>query len=323
VIVAWELCDACYRRDPARMSGWLARTLDRLGGDTPAWFEARAHVIASRCSPEVARGHLRRVVTVITAGAVTPAAVVETLRMPGRSPGGTARLVDSSFAAAGHGAHLDEPRRRADGRRQRRLARFPAPLQAAARRWAAHLLASRDRARLHGVPGLSDRTIDARLASLAVLANQLNRAGIEDWAAVTAGDIEAFITTDTFARLAAARSFFRFARRYKLVLIDPTSGIDRRQPKGFAGHTLDPAAQRRLLRRWADASAIERTVGLLCLLHAAPPSYAPSPSTTPTSRPGACASVVVSTRCLSIRSPSMPSPTALPSGQPPAPPTLT
>jgi integrase len=274
VIVAWELCNACYRRDPARVSGWLARTLDRLGGDTPTWFEALAHDIASRCSPEVARGHLQRVVTVITAGAVTPAPVVETLRMPGRSPGGTARLVDSFFAAAGHGAHLDEPRRQADGRRQRRLARFPAPLQPAARRWAAHLLASRDRARLHGVPGLRDRTIDARLASLAVLANQLHRAGIEDWAAVTAGDIEAFITTDTFARLAAARSFFRFARRHKLVLIDPTSGIDRRQPKGFAGRILDPAAQRRLLRRWADASidAIERAVGLLCLLHAARPA---------------------------------------------------
>jgi site-specific recombinase XerD len=219
----------------------------------------------------VTLGHLRRVVTVITAGAVTPAAVVEALRTPGRSPGGTARLVDGFFAAAGYGAHLDEPRRQADGRRQRRLARFPARLRPAAQRWAAHLLASRERARLHGVPGLSDGTIDARVASLAVLASQLHRGRIDDWAAVTAGDIEAFITADTSARLAAARSFFRFARRHKLVLIDPTAGIDRPQGKGFAGHTLDPATQRRLLRRWADASidAIERTVGLLCLLHAA------------------------------------------------------
>lgn len=80
-----------------------------------------------------------------------------------------------------------------------------------------------------------------------------------------------FIATDTSARLAAARSFFAFARRHKLVLIDPTAGIERRQAKGFAGHTLDPAAQRRLLRRWTNPGIdpIERTVGLLCLLHAA------------------------------------------------------
>jgi integrase len=274
VIVAWELCNACYQRDPARVSNWLAGTRDRLGGDTPAWFEALAHDIAGRCSPEVALRHLRRVVTVITAGTVTPAAVVEALRIPGRSPGGTVRLVDGFFAAAGYGAHLDEPRRQADGRRQRRLARFPARLRPAAQRWTAHLLASRERARLHGVPGLSDRTIEARLASLAVLAGQLHQTGVEDWAAVTAVDIEAFITTDTSARLAAARSFFAFARHHRLVLVNPTAGIERRQAKGFAGYTLDPATQQRLLRRWADASidAIERTVGLLCLLHAAGPA---------------------------------------------------
>lgn len=121
------------------------------------------------------------------------------------------------------------------------------------------------------MPGLSNRTIDARLASLAVLADQLHHSGIDDWAAVTASDIEVFIATDTSARLAAARSFFAFARRHKLVLIDPTAGIERRQAKGFAGHTLDPAAQRRLLRRWTNPGIdpIERTVGLLCLLHAA------------------------------------------------------
>jgi site-specific recombinase XerC len=104
-----------------------------------------------------------------------------------------------------------------------------------------------------------------------VLATQLHQTGVDDWAAVTTAHIEAFITTDTSARLAAARSFFALARRHKLVLINPAAGIERRQAKGFAGRILDPAAQRQLLRRWADPSVgpIERTVGLLCLLHAA------------------------------------------------------
>jgi integrase len=54
----------------------------------------------------------------------------------------------------------------------------------------------------------------------------------------------------------------------------PQHQIDRRQAKGFAGHTLGAAANRRLLRRWTDTriDAIERTVGLLCLLHAARPA---------------------------------------------------
>jgi site-specific recombinase XerD len=121
------------------------------------------------------------------------------------------------------------------------------------------------------VAGLGDRTIEARLASLAVLAARLHQSGIDDWGAVSTADIEAFITTNTSARLAAARSFFAFARSRKLTLLNPAAGIDRRQAKGFAGRTLHSAAQRQLLRRWADPSGdqIERTVGLLALLHAA------------------------------------------------------
>jgi site-specific recombinase XerC len=271
VIVAWDLCNACYQRDPARVATWLAGTIDRLQGVTPVWFEALANHIAARSGPAVTIEHLRRVGAVIASGTVAPAAVIEALNTQGRSPGGTTRLVDAFFAAAGLGAHLDEPQRQADGRRQRRLDRFPDRLRPAAQRWMVHLDASRDRARLHGVAGLGDRTIEARLASLAVLATQLHQSGIDDWAAASTTDIEAFITTNTSARLAAARSFFAFARCRRLTLINPAAGLDRRQAKGFAGRTLDPAAQRQLLRRWADPSVgpIERTVGLLCLLHAA------------------------------------------------------
>jgi integrase len=107
-----------------------------------------------------------------------------------------------------------------------------------------------------------------------VLANQLHDAGIDDWAAATTVHIETFIVTDTSGRLASARSFFAFARRRKLILHNPTTGINHRQPKGFAGQLLDPAAQKRLLRRWTnpDVDPTERTVGMLCLLHAARPS---------------------------------------------------
>jgi integrase len=91
---------------------------------------------------------------------------------------------------------------------------------------------------------------------------------------VSAADIEAFLTTEVAKRLAAARGFFAFAKRRRLVLVDSTSGIRRRQPKGFAGRVLSGAEQYDLLRRWTrpEIDPRERVVGLLGLLHGASPA---------------------------------------------------
>jgi hypothetical protein len=148
-IVARDQCRACHRRDPVRVSIWLTGALDRLGPDAPIWFADLAQDITGRCSTPVTLSHLQRVFAVIVTGATTPAAIVHALRLPGRSPGGTARLVDAFFATSGLGQHLDEQQRRTHARRQRRLERFPAGLQPGARRWVDHLLASRNRALLH------------------------------------------------------------------------------------------------------------------------------------------------------------------------------
>lgn len=265
------LCSACYQRDPSRMPTWTAGALRRLGGATPVWFAPLAEDLAERCAPGVAAAHLRKVERLIHDGVGEPATLVAALRTPGRSPGATARLVDEFFARTEPGGHLDEANRRAQARRQRRLASVPDPLRPAVVAFGEHLLGSRRRAGLVGRGGLADGTVEARIADLSSLARQLLVRGITDWAAVATADIEAFVTSNTGSRLASCRAFFAFARRRKLVLIDPTRGVTRKRPRGFAGRVADPAHQRLLFRRWtrADVDPRERAVGLLSLIHGA------------------------------------------------------
>ena len=200
-----------------------------------------------------------------------PGAVVAALRTPGRSPGATARLVDEFFARTGLGTHLDEASSRAVQRRARRLNRVPVTLRPAVEAFAEHLLHSRTRAALIGTSALADSTIDARIAGLAQLAEELDHRGIADWSAVASSDIETFVTFSPSARLASCRAFFAFAKRRRLILVDPTSGITRMSPRGFAGRVLNTDQQRQLMRRWmrTDLDPRERAVGLLSLIHAA------------------------------------------------------
>lgn len=214
---------------------------------------------------------LRKVERLLHQGMVDPAAVVSALRVEGRSPGATARLVDEFFTRTHLGSHLDEVHRRAEQRRRRRLDRLPDSLRPAVKAFTDYLIGSRTRAALVGAAGLADATIEARIADLAVLAENLTSAGITDWAAVSGDDIEAFLTASTGSRLASCRAFFAFARRRKIILVDPTGGITHKSPRGFAGRVLGPDQQRQLLRRWMrlDIDPRERLVGLLSLIHGA------------------------------------------------------
>ena len=265
------LCSPCYQRDPGRIPTWTIGALGRLGTTAPPWFAPLAEDLATRCAPGVGTGHLRKVERLLHQGVVDPAAVVSALRVEGRSPGATARLVDEFFTRTHLGSHLDEVHRRAEQRRTRRLDRLPDPLRPAVKAFTDYLIRSRTRAALVGAAGLADATIEARIADLAVLAKDLTSRGITDWAAVSGEDIEAFVTANTGSRLASCRAFFAFARRRKLILVDPTGGITHKSPRGFAGRVLSPDQQRQLLRRWMrlDIDPRERLVGLLSLIHGA------------------------------------------------------
>ncbi|MGH8995480.1 MAG: integrase, partial [Acidimicrobiales bacterium] len=95
-----------------------------------------------------------------------------------------------------------------------------------------------------------------------------------DWSAVGVGDIDAFLAerpANQRRRLQTARQFFGWARKNKLVLVDPTRDLPGRHRRGFSGQTISLAEQRRLFRRWNADPAVhphEALVGILALLHA-------------------------------------------------------
>jgi site-specific recombinase XerD len=122
----------------------------------------------------------------------------------------------------------------------------------------------------------SDRTIDVALTTLRDLALFLNHEREkQDWSTVDVGDIEGFLNlqpNNRPRRLTVLRQFFRFARTRRLVLINPTSGLARKQLKGFRGRTLTIDQQRLLFRRWTTDPTVhphEALVGILALLHGA------------------------------------------------------
>jgi integrase len=266
------LCPRCYARDPARVTTWTARRLAGLGASAPTWLADLAVDLTGRGHPSITIRHLRAVEQAVLDGAASPRAVVAALRATPDSKA-TLALVVESFQRQGLGSFNDRSVREA-ARRQQRLDQLPPDLRPAMEAHLAELDRQRHRAALFGRRGLAEATIDDRLAALVALAELLATRGIRDWASVATADIEAFLTREVAKRLAAARGFFAFAKRRRLVLVDPTSSIRRRQPKGFAGRVLSRAEQHDLLRRWTrpEIDPRERVVGLLGLLHGASPA---------------------------------------------------
>ena len=71
--------------------------------------------------------------------------------------------------------------------------------------------------------------------------------------------------------LASLRTFFGWARRQRLVLVNPTRDLQSSRRRGFTGPVIDLAEQRRLLARWTSTEPHphEALVGLFSMLHAA------------------------------------------------------
>src|SRR5512146_2197230 len=274
--VAHGLCSACYQRDPVQVGVWLSGAEERLGSGAPGWLPDLAAWLLQRCAPAVCLRHLRRVERALAAGQKRPAALLETLTdrgRSGRSPGATARLLEAFLAERGLVIRSDEAGRLTAGRRARRIARCPEPFRAGVERYLAALLESNERARRRGERALADNTIEQRLGTLARFASMLVEVEVGDWSAASRSHVEAFLARrrNVGSQLANLRHFFRFARRERLCLIDPTDGIRYREAPGFRGRVLGKAEQAQLLRRWSNENCHphEALVGLLALLHGA------------------------------------------------------
>jgi site-specific recombinase XerC len=187
-----------------------------------------------------------------------------------------ARALEDFLTARHLALPPDWDERRAIGRRQSRIDAVRGPLRPAVAGFAEHLVGGRDRARRAGTHARGHATLEARLTAVRDLARFLStHRGKTDWATVDVGDIEAFLHAHPSRRahyLTGLRQFCRYAVRRRLMLIDPTTGLNAPQTMGFRGPTLTADRQRDLFRRWSTDPGVhphEAFVGMLALLHGA------------------------------------------------------
>jgi integrase len=255
---------------------WAHGASSRLGENCPAWFGALVEYLLERCAPAVCLRHLRRIEQALPAGQIRPdsllAAVIDRGRS-GRSPGATARLLEGFLVGRGLLLASDEQGRLAAGRRQRRLERCPDLLRPVVERYLTAVLAANQRARRRGERPLLDGTVEKRLVIIAAFAGHLVDLGITDLAAVSREHVESFLAEriSKSGPLASLRDFFRWARRERLVLTEPTRGLTHQPAAGFAGRTLSIVEQAELTKRWSalECHPNEALVGVLALLHGA------------------------------------------------------
>jgi site-specific recombinase XerD len=138
-----------------------------------------------------------------------------------------------------------------------------------------HLVRTQERARHAGTHPRADSTLEGTIAIVRDLARFVtDETAKTDWATLQTADIETFLNTRPAfrrRRLTALRQFFAWARRNKIVLVDPARAIPLTSHRGFTGRTLSIAEQRQVFRRWTTDPAVhphEAAVGLLGLLHA-------------------------------------------------------
>jgi len=268
------LCTRCAQRDPDRAMVRGQHLLERLPVPPP-WLDGLLEYLIQVYSPSVARGRIVQLEKVLTdGGPISPAAVLERSRLPGRSMGGLARALEAYFVRHHLAIPTDQDDRLARQRRQRRLTAVPASLRPVVSQWLTSLLTSNQRARSAGTKPRSERTIEYSLTIIRDLALCLEAREKQDWALTNRDDVEAFLsergTRHVPRVLIVLRKFFGWARTHKVILADPTRGLKAKQHKGFTGSTLTLTQQRSLYRRWTGDHAVhphEALVGLLALLH--------------------------------------------------------
>jgi site-specific recombinase XerD len=268
------LCFACYARSPRRITVRAENLAAALDGQ-PAWLPGFAdylvprHNAAAACQMITDTGRLLR-----DGGPAHPQSLLERSAVRG---GPLARALEDFFTSHGLALAPDHAGDKAAARRQRRLDAIPAALRPAAITFAGHELAGRQRARRAGTRPPGHSTIESHLTAVRDFALFLTAArGITGWAAVSTGEIEAFLATQSStakSRLAGLRRFFRFAASRRMVLTDPARTVTITRPWGFRGPSLTRDQQRELFRRWTgsqhDVHPHEALTGLLALIHAA------------------------------------------------------
>lgn len=270
------LCHRCWTRQPSRPITQAVNLLAVLE-PPPDWlvdfaeFASARHCIERSCVMVSAVGRLLR-----DGQPAHPQALLERARRPGRSAGALARTLEEFFVDRHLAFGLDQSARLAFGRRQRRISATPEILRPPVALFADHLVRSQERSRRASTLSRSDITIEQALATVRDLARFLIAERSKcDWSTVAVGDIEAFLglqPANRARRLGSVRQFFRWARKRKIVLVDPTAGLPTSRYRGFTAATLTIAEQRRLFRRWTTDASVhphEALVGILALLHAA------------------------------------------------------
>jgi len=270
------MCNRCWSRSPTRPITQAENLLMALA-EPPEWlvgfavFAAERHCVARTCVMVSAVGRLLR-----DERLSQPQVLLERARRPGRSAGTLARTLEEFFVAERLAFGLDQEARLALGRRQRRVNATPEKLRPAVAAFADHLVRSRERARRAGTHPRADSTIEQTLAIVRDLACFVVTERVkQDWSTVEVADLEAFLReqpANRRRRLQSSRQFFRWARKNKIVLVDPTRDVPAMARRGFTGQTLSLAEQRRLFRRWTTDPGVhphEAVVGTLALLHAA------------------------------------------------------
>jgi site-specific recombinase XerD len=269
-------CHACWQKDPDRPFVYLAGLLQRLD-NPPEWLEEFAGYAAARFCPSRAVSILRDLGRLLDAGTASPTELLDKARWRQTSSiGPLARTLESFFLQQRMALPLDHLEELEARRRARRLAGVPAALRATVAAFADDQLATRDRSRRAGTRPRSHHTIDVGLCDVRNLANFLaeHHPAVTGWESVAVGHVEDFLTLrpgSRARRLTSLRTFFAWARKRRLVLVDPTKTLRTNARRHFQGPVLDQARQRELYQRWTgtDVHPHEALIGLLAMLHAA------------------------------------------------------
>jgi site-specific recombinase XerC len=266
------LCNRCALADPDRPFRYAAATARRLR-QVPGWWDDLVAFAAARHHPGGAVEILREAGRLPAADpAASPAQLLDRCEPASGTAG---RALRRFFTSRGLALPGDEEQRRAAARRRRHLDAVPAGLAAAVAAFNDSQLQERERARRGGRRPVSDITLETRLRVLRDLAVHLTAARpVTGWSQVTATDLEAFLghsPANLHQRTYILRGFFSWAKRRKLILIDPAISLRLGSQPALTGDVLDASTQRALFRRWTGDTAHphERLTGLLALLHGA------------------------------------------------------
>jgi hypothetical protein len=271
-IVARGLCNPCLLKSPETTRIYAQGLAGRLGAARPKWFEAFVSHVAERYSPSEARLRLLELGRILPFESGPTDLVAVATHPDGRlTPLG--RALEEFFAAHGLAFAVGDTEARAARRRARVIGLLPEPLRPAVAAFSAAELNNRERARRADGRVLSDQTLLIHLEVVADFASAMPC--LTEWTTVAQSDIEAFLAHSSPAGshiLPSLHAFFGWARRQRLILVDPTAQVRHRLRRRFSGPIVDMATQRQLFQRWTTAPGVhpnEALIGLLVLLHAA------------------------------------------------------